>query len=261
MTTQTLSAPKNHVWLALLKTNRTKYLAALSTSLAFIVITLILPTPWQLFSAALGLVLLSYVTVRPLTAYFIYDWGKHKEYDILAKMGQVEAANCLVEITCGLPRSTLGMHPHFAGNQYYLFNIFNSDDTPSPSLQHALDVEPPLPKLNRVFPRQAAPGRLPLPDGFANVVYADFVLHELADPALRQTLFEEIRRTLNAGDGRLLIAEHSRTVLNLLLLGMRSRQFVDAATWQAHFEAAGLEVSAYRRWRGVVNLWVLERRQ
>ena len=125
MTTQTLSSPRTYEWILLIKTNRVKYLGAILASLLFIGLTLFLPAPWQVATALLGLSLLLYVVLRPLVAYLTYDQGPPKEFDILAEMGNLEQADCVVEITCGLNRGTLGMHPHFKGHQYYVFNIFD----------------------------------------------------------------------------------------------------------------------------------------
>ncbi len=259
MTTQSLSSPQTYEWILLIKTNRAKYLGAILASLLFIGLTLFLPTPWQVATALLGLSLLLYVALRPLVAYLTYDQGPPKEFDILAEMGNLEQADCVVEITCGLNRGTLGMHPHFKGHQYYVFNIFDEKKTPNSALRQAIDLEEPLPKLECVFPRKAAPGRLPLPDGFAQVVYANFTLHELVQAQDRNNILVEIDRILHPTQGRLLVAEHKRSVLNFFLVGMRSLQFFPTSLWLNHFAEVNFHVEVHCLWRGMVNLWCLKR--
>jgi ubiquinone/menaquinone biosynthesis C-methylase UbiE len=116
-------------------------------------------------------------------------------------------------------------------------------------------MEPPLLAERRIYQRPGQPNRLPLPHKWADVIHCDFSLHEIQDPADREALFAEFNRILKP-NGRLLIAEHGRDLLNLLAFGPGAFSFFSPATWANHITQAGLIIKHHERWRGFVHLWV-----
>jgi ubiquinone/menaquinone biosynthesis C-methylase UbiE len=101
--------------------------------------------------------------------------------------------------------------------------------------------------------------KLPLPHNWADVIYCSFSLHELQDGTDREALFAEFARVLKP-NGRLLIAEHGRDWRNLITFGPGAFSYFSPTTWSKHITQAGLTIQHHELWRGLVHLWVAERK-
>ena len=214
--------------------------------------------PWNWLFAVSGTSVLALVVSILIATYFVYDWGRRREYDRLAELGHVAGANVVIDITAGKLRGTRGMLAHHRQGHYFVIDIYDAQKMTDPALRRARAIEPPLAADRRIYRREGPANRLPLPHRWADVIYCHFSLHEVESSADREALFAELARILKPG-GRLLIAEHSRDLPNLLAFGPGALSFQTAHTWQSHLEQAGLAVEHHERWRGLVHLWVAGR--
>jgi ubiquinone/menaquinone biosynthesis C-methylase UbiE len=211
--------------------------------------------PWRWLWLSLGSGSFVVMMTILLATYLVYDRGQQREYDRLAELGRVDQANVVLAITCGKLRGTRGLLPHFQQGHYFLIDIYDETKMTDQALGRARRWEPPLETNRRIYRQSGRATKLPVPHQWADVIYCDFSLHELPDPADRAAIFAEFGRVLKP-QGRLLIAEHGRDWLNFLAFGPGVFSFFSPATWQAHIRAAGLSVRHHERWRGLVHLWV-----
>jgi ubiquinone/menaquinone biosynthesis C-methylase UbiE len=217
-----------------------------------------LSAPWNwLFGLSGGAALAVSISIL-VASFIVYDWGARREYDRLAELGQVGEANVVIDVTCGKLRGTRGLLPHHKNGHYFLVDIFDPQKMKDPALRRARQMEPSLLTDRRIYRREAKLNRLPLPHQWADVVYCNFSLHEIESNADRDTLFAEFARILKPG-GRLLIAEHSRDLLNLLAFGPGAMSFFSQNIWENHLQKAGLNIEHHEKWRGLVHLWVARR--
>lgn len=221
-------------------------------------VSLILTSPWSWLFLVSGLGVLALAISILLTTFIVYDWGQQHEYDRLAELGAVAAANVVIDITCGKLRGSRGLLAHHPQGYYFLIDIYDPEKMTDLALKRARQLEPPLLTQRRIYRREAPINSLPLPHQWADVIFCDFSLHEIEDSADRQALFAEFARVLKPG-GRLLLAEHGRDWPNLLAFGPGALSFFPAATWTRHIEQAGLTIRHHERWRGLADLWVAER--
>jgi len=235
------------------------FAGALFFSLVALMVSMLLTAPWGwlLLVAGLGTLMLSFSIL--IASFIVYDWGVQHEYDRLAELGQVAQANVVVDITCGKLRGTRGLLAHFQRGHYFLIDIYNAEKMTDSALRRARDLEPPLQAERRIYQRPGHPDSLPLPHNWADVIYCSFSLHELQNATDREALFAEFARVLKP-DGRLLIAEHGRDLLNFAAFGPGAFSFFSAATWSKHMAQAGLILQQHERWRGLVHLWVAGRK-
>jgi ubiquinone/menaquinone biosynthesis C-methylase UbiE len=220
---------------------------------------LMLPSLWGWLFLISGLVVLGMLSMILLASFVVYDWGEQHEYDRLAELGNLDEANVVVDITCGKLRGTRGFLAHFTGGHYFLIDIYDADKMPDHALERARAMEPSLITKQRIFRRAGQSDRLPLPHNWADVVYCSFSLHELHNSADRQAILSECSRMLKP-KGRLLIAEHGRDWQNFIAFGPGMFSFFSPKVWKNHFEQAGLVIKHHEKWRGLVNLWVLEQK-
>jgi len=214
-----------------------------------------LVSPWSWLFWVSGLGVLALAGSILMTTFFVYDWGRQHEYDRLAELGEVARANVVIDITCGKLRGSRGLLHHHQQGHYFLIDIYEPHKMNDPALRRARLMEPPLATERRIYQRPGQVDRLPVPHRWADVIYCDFSLHEIQAAADREALFAEFSRVLKP-DGRLLIAEHGRDVLNLLAFGPGAFSFFPAATWIKHMAQAGFAIDHQESWRGFVQLWV-----
>ena len=227
--------------------------------MVMLLVSFFLPAPWTWIALICGIGALALILTILLATFIIYDWGVKHEYDRLAEVGNLEQANVVIDITCGKLRSTRGLLSLFEGGHYFLIDIFDAEKMTEPALLRARNMEPPLETNRRIYQRPGHLDRLPLPHNWADIIYCNFSLHEVRDPADRNALFAEFARVLKP-EGRLLIVEHGLDLPNFLAFGPGSFSFFSADTWQQHITRAGLTIHRHERWRGLVHLWVAGRK-
>jgi ubiquinone/menaquinone biosynthesis C-methylase UbiE len=214
-----------------------------------------LSSPWDWLFWVSGVGVLALAVSILLTTFFVYDWGPKHEYDRLAELGDVASANVVIDITCGKLRGSRGLLPHHQQGHYFLIDIFDPIKMTDSALRRAREMEPRLISERRIYQRPGQPNRLPLPHKWADVIYCNFSLHEVQAVADRDALFAEFARVLKS-EGRLLIAEHGRDLLNLIAFGPGAFSFFSPTTWSKHISKAGLTIQHHEHWRGFVHLWV-----
>lgn len=227
--------------------------------LVMLAVSLLLPRPWCWISLVFGSGALALIFTILAATFMVYDWGHQHEYDRLAELGNLDQANVVIDITCGKLRGTRGLLPLFEQGHYFLLDIYDPEKMTEGALHRARAMEPPLETNRRIYQRPGQVNSLPLPHNWADIIYCDFSLHEVRDPADRDALFAEFARVLKP-DGRLLIAEHSLDLPNFIAFGPGSFSFFPADTWRQHITQAGLTIQHHERWRRLVHLWVAGRK-
>lgn len=218
-----------------------------------------LAAPWSALLLVSGVAALAFIISVPVVAYFVYDWGQFREYDRLFELGELAQANVVIDVTAGKLRGTRGLLSRVTQGHYFIVDIFDPAKMTDQALRRARELEPSLESDRRIYRRSAKPNQLPIPHNWADVVYCSFSLHELQRAADRDAIFAEFTRILKPG-GRLLIAEHGRDWRNLLAFGPGVISYFSAACWNRHIARAGLVVKHHERWRGLVHLWVAEKK-
>lgn len=214
-----------------------------------------LPAPWNWLFLGSGVAVLALGVSILVTTFFVHDWGHKQEYDRLAELGDVADANVVIDITCGKLRGSRGLLRHHQQGHYFLIDVYDPAKMNDPALRRARAMEPPLLTERRIYQRPGQADRLPVPHKWADVIFCNFSLHEIQDSADREALFDEFTRVLKP-NGRLLIAEQGRDLLNLIAFGPGAFSFFSPATWSKHLKQAGFAIEHHERWRGFVHLWV-----
>lgn len=218
----------------------------------------LLETPWSWLLILAGILVFIFAISVLLGSFIVYDWGTNREYKQLARLGNIEQANVVIDVTAGKLRGTRGLLPLVKGGHYFIVDIFDPERMTDQALRRARDMEPRLETDRRIYRRTARPESLPIPHNWADTVYCSFSLHELSQAADRKVIFREFNRILKPG-GQLLVAEHGRDWRNFLVFGPGALSFFAPATWTKHMSEAGFAIKHHNRWRGLVHLWVAEK--
>jgi ubiquinone/menaquinone biosynthesis C-methylase UbiE len=218
-----------------------------------------LDSPWRWLLLLAGLGSLALVFNILLGAFIAYDWGRKREYDRLAELADLPEANVVIDITCGKLRGSQGLLSRLKQGHYFLIDIYDAQKMTDPALRRARELAPALETGRRIYRRSGQPDSLPIPHNWADLIYCSFSLHELQDHQDRQKIFAEFARILKP-NGKLLIAEHGRDLPNLLAFGPGVFSFLSPAAWTRYIREAGLVINHHQRWRGLVHLWVAQRK-
>ena len=232
---------------------------ALLFSLIALAASTLVETPWNWIFGIAGVGTLGLIFNILIASFIVYDWGHKREYDRLAELGDLSKANVLIDITCGKLRGTRGLLSHLRQGHYFVIDIYDAEKMTDPALRRAREMEPPLDTERRIYQRQGNYSNLPIPHNWADAVYCSFSLHELPNKADQHTIFAEFARILKP-NGKLLIAEHGRDLPNFLAFGLGVLSFFSPTTWSNHMTETGFTIRHHERWRGLVHLWIAERK-
>jgi ubiquinone/menaquinone biosynthesis C-methylase UbiE len=232
---------------------------ALLFSLIALVVSIVINNLWSwvLLVGAIGVLGLVFNILA--ASFIVYDWGQKREYDRLAELGNLSEANVVIDITCGKLRGTRGLLSRFQQGHYFVIDIYDAQKMTDAALRRAREMEPPLAAGRRIYRRTGTYDGLPIPPNWADVIYCSFSLHELQHETDRQAIFAEFARILKP-NGKLLMAEHGRDLFNFVAFGPGVLGFLAPVTWAKHITEAGLVIQHHERWRGLVHLWVAERK-
>jgi len=218
-----------------------------------------LAAPWNYLLIGVGIMALLLVISVSVASFIVYDWGRTHEYDRLYELGQLANATVVIDITAGKLRGTRGLLSRVKTGHYFIIDIFDPAKMTDQALRRAREMEPPLEADRRIYRRTASPNQLPIPHNWADAVYCSFSLHELPSASDRAAIFAEFTRILKPG-GRLVMAEHGRDCFNLLAFGPGVFSYFSPACWTRLITDAGLVIKHHERWRGLVHLWVAEKK-
>jgi ubiquinone/menaquinone biosynthesis C-methylase UbiE len=218
-----------------------------------------LESPWNWILWIAGIGSIGLILNILIASFIVYDWGSKREYDRLIELADLQQANVIIDITCGKLRGTQGLLSRLKQGHYFLIDVYDAKKMTDPALRWAREMAPPLEAERRIYRRTASPEALPIPHNWADVVYCSFSLHELQNNEDRQKIFAEFARILKP-NGKLLLAEHGRDLPNFIAFGLGVLSFFSPGTWAKHIKEAGLTIQHHERWRGLVHLWVAERK-
>ncbi|MCB0208363.1 MAG: methyltransferase domain-containing protein [Anaerolineae bacterium] len=226
---------------------------------AFISSVFLAAAPWHWLFIVAGVGALLMMVSIVVASFFVYDFGRQREYDRLAELANLNEANVVIDVTCGKLRGTQGLLSRFERGHYFVLDIYDPKKMPDAALRRARAMMPKLETDRRIYRRSAKVDGLPIPHNWADIVYCSFSLHELCNADDREKIFAEFARILKP-NGQLLIAEHSRDVFNFMAFGPGAFSFFPVTTWQNHIAEAGFVVKHHARWRGLAHLWVADKK-
>lgn len=172
-------------------------------------------------------------------AHWIYDRSDLHRFGWLQRglAGHAAAPGArFVVCHAGYDECSSELRARVPAGEWRLLDHFDPSTMREPSIQRARRSNPPSP--GSIAAPHAA---WPVPDAWADGVFAVLAIHELRGDAERVAWFREARRCLVPG-GRVLLVEHLRDIANFLAFGPGFMHFHSLATWRRAWTAAGLDV-------------------
>lgn len=240
---------------AIVRFNWPYYAGALVALLASAIgIALVPPQSWQATVAVLLFAGSAWLLVASLaTSHLVYDRSDLYRFGWLHRLpaAPIHDGQHLVSCHTGLDETSALLRARLPDRSWHVLDHFDESTMTEPSIRRAQRLHSP--------PNGSKPCSIrawPVPDAWANGVFALLAIHELRSPAERAAWFAEARRSLAPG-GCLVLAEHTRDLANCLAFGPGALHFHSPATWRRSFQAAGLRCLEEFRVTPFVRVFVL----
>ncbi len=203
-----------------------------------------------------------------ITVYFFLAslWSAHQQFDpgglrphhMLFNMGRIHPDETIAVIDLGLRTQAIELARRLLTGQVMVIDVYNPQWTTSRALVRWRSRLPEPPDDPRLTWHVGEFGLLPLPDQSVTAVILCQVLSEFWQEGDRLRLIQEAYRILKP-NGRLLLAERTRTGTNWLISGPLALQLPTDQYWRDLITKAGFHLRTERDLQGVLHCYHAEK--
>jgi len=181
--------------------------------------------------------LISLAIMLPLFfSFYIYDlselYGLQWLNDIKISKGET-----IVNIHAGFDETSELIRAKFPNNTLKVFDFYNPIKHTEASIKRARKAYSPY-EGTIVISTSA----LPLAHQEADYILIIFAAHEIRNDHERTIFFKELSQALSPV-GKIIVVEHLRDLLNILVYNIGAMHFLSKSSWHRTFTSAGLSVS------------------
>ncbi|MCA9959259.1 MAG: class I SAM-dependent methyltransferase [Chloroflexota bacterium] len=183
----------------------------------------------------------------------LYDVGGLEPHHTLFDMGQIRETDHFAFIDLGRRQQALAMGRRLTSGQIYIIDVYNPQLTPSRGLARSRARMPQAMIDDPRFTwRNGRIDLLPLPNESISAVILDEILSEFWQIGDQEMLLREVRRVL-VPNGRLLIAERTRTRTNNLVMGPMALGLAPTAHWRNLLHQTGFIIRREQTLDGLIH--------
>ena len=245
-----LRKPGQGVW-NIIRFNWHFYVLAAGAVLLLSILINFSPPPYRVFGILAGLLVITPTLLSLLVSYYVYDASGLYRLDWLNVL-RIPSGGKFVNINAGFDETSHLLQSKFPAAELVVFDFYNPATHTEVSIRRARKAYPAYPGT-----RQVPTNHLPLPDGYADVVFIIFAAHEIRNTAERISFFQELRRVLKQ-DGTIVVTEHLRDLPNFLAYNLGAFHFLPKASWRRAFQSARLQVLKEIKTTPFVTTFMLE---
>lgn len=183
----------------------------------------------------------------------LYDTAGLQPHQLLFDMGQIRETDRLAFIDLDKRPQALALGRRLTSGQIAVIDVYNPQLTPGQGLARSR-ARLPQPLLNdpRFVWRNGRIDLLPLPNESVSAVILYEVLSQYWQVGDQEMLLREVRRVLTP-NGRLLIAERTRTRSNILLMGPAGLSLAPLTHWRELLHRAGFVIRREQNLSGLIH--------
>ncbi|KAA3664787.1 MAG: methyltransferase domain-containing protein [Chloroflexi bacterium] len=203
-------------------------------------------------ATAVLLIFIFFLLATLWSAYQLYDIGGLRPHHVLFDMGQIQANDTFIFIDLGYRRRAINLSRRLTTGRIIVLDIYNPQWTTNPALvrlRKRMPIPPPDPRISL---RDASMDLIPLPDESVSSVMLCQIASELWQQGDQLTLLKEVHRVLTP-NGRLLLAERTRTQTNWLVMGLMALNLKRREDWEQLLNTAGFVVRRTQDLSGLIS--------
>ncbi|MEJ1242214.1 methyltransferase domain-containing protein [Chryseolinea sp. T2] len=202
------------------------------------------------FLAVLAFCIITSTCVSLLVSYYVYDRSGLYEFDWLHRFGKNEIQT-IVNVHAGFDETSWILTKNFPSAQLRVFDFYDPSKHTEVSIERARKAYPPYDGTVKILTSQ-----LPLPDESVSLLFNIFALHEVRNPDERTRFLQEQVRALRH-DGKVVVVEHLRDVVNFLAYNIGFLHFLSEKEWTRNFKQAGLCVDSRFNITPFIHVFIL----
>lgn len=157
-----------------------------------------------------------------------------------------------VQVSVCVEQTTLPIEAVFPASKCTNLDLFDDSAMTEPAIARAKRGALPAVAL------RAKPTALPAADESADLAVVTLAAHEIRDPSLRRALFTELGR-ITTSDGRLVVAEHLRSLSAALAFGPGLWHFYPRSEWANLATSTGWRIVSEFDRTPFIHIFVLDR--
>ena len=203
-------------------------------------------------ATAVLLILVFYLLATLWSAHQLYDTNGINPHHILFDMGRIQIGDTFAFIDVGYRRRALALSRRLTTGRIIVLDVYNPQWTTSKALVRLRTRMPTSPADPRLSFREASVDMLPLPDKSVPAVILCQVVSEFWQHGDRLALLQEINRILTP-NGRLLLAERTRSQTNWLVMGPAAFTLKTEQEWKQLLQQAGFIVRHTQERSGLIQ--------
>jgi hypothetical protein len=200
----------------------------------------------------LAIAVFASTVISLFVSYLVYDRSDLYDFHWLRLFNQSETLS-IVNIHAGFDETSLNLKKHFPMASLQVFDFYNSEKHTEISIERARKAYPPFKGTIKI-----TTSRLPVAIGSVNIIFNIFALHEVRDRNERIQFLEE-QVTALANDGKIVVVEHLRDMINFSAYNIGFFHFLPEKEWLGNFRQAGLVIENRFRVTPFITVFILKK--
>lgn len=203
----------------------------------------------MLHFAAAALAALS-IVISLLVSWYIYDSSNLYTLNWLDGF-DITQHKRIANINAGFDETSTLIQNKYQGSVLEVFDFYDPKKHTEVSIERARKAYPPYPGT-----LQIDTGNLLLEKEIYDIIFLILSVHEIRDNSERIRFFSQLKASLKP-NGRIIIVEHQRDIVNFLAFNIGFLHFHSPNTWLENFSSAGLKVAEAKKLTPFLNIYSL----
>jgi Methyltransferase domain len=209
------------------------------------------PAPFDVLILLAAAAVVVPTVISLAVSYYVYDQSDLYSLRWLDKLG-IPPNGHFLTINAGFDETSGLLAQHFPQAILRVYDFYDPAKHTEVSIERARKAYPPYPGTQTITTTH-----IPIPDGWADVVFLVLAAHEIRHEAERIAFFTEVRRTVKSS-GQVIVVEHLRDWANFGAYTVGFLHFYSKLTWLKTFSAASFSLKMERKLTPFISLFVLQ---
>lgn len=199
--------------------------------------------------AAAALAALS-IVISLLVSWYIYDRSNLYTLNWLDGL-DITQHKRIANINAGFDETSTLIQNKYQGSVLEVFDFYDPKKHTEISIERARKAYPPYPGTIQIDT-----GNLLLEKEIYDIIFLILSVHEIRDNSERIRFFSQLKASLKP-NGRIIIVEHQRDIVNFLAFNIGFLHFHSPNTWLENFRSAGLKVAEAKKLTPFLTIYCL----
>ncbi|UPT66333.1 MAG: class I SAM-dependent methyltransferase [Sphingobacteriales bacterium JAD_PAG50586_3] len=163
----------------------------------------------------------------------------------------VDNSSVLANINAGFDETSAIIAYKYPQNKLLVFDFYNPQKHTEVSIERARKAYPPYPVTQTI-----TTDKIPVANGTVDYIFLIMAAHEIRDKQERIAFFKQIHTKLN-NNGRVVVVEHQRDLLNFLAFNFGFFHFYSPSNWLNTFNKSGFKIEEKIKQTPFVSTYIL----